>query len=131
MITKEELGLMEQIERLEPKVYIDLGLLVDDAQALQYIKDRDELARLQHELGKISSFKYSRVDFGPGGLWVQSGNQTVYEAEHQCDECGTFTTSFLSEWERDQYIETRNRHSTELYVPTDHVITQIVRKTPS
>jgi hypothetical protein len=131
MITNEELKLMEQIEQLEPKVYINLSSLTDDDQARQYIKDRDELSRLRRELGAVSDFKYTRVGFGPGSLWIQTGNQTVYQAVHSCDECGTSVMTFLSERERDQYITAEKLNGSHIwYDEHEAEIKQIVRKTP-
>ena len=130
MITEEERKLMEQIEQLEPKVFIDIYKLTNE-QAAQYIKDRDELVKIRNELNRTSNFKYRHVGVGPGSAWIQYTDQRIYQAVHECGACEAMNVvSFLTKEERDWYIEAEATNSKISYTSQDIEVTQVIRRTP-
>ena len=130
MITEEERKLMEQIEQLEPKVFVDMSKITNE-QAAQLIKDHAELVKVYDKLDRVSDFKYRHVGIGPGSVWVQEVPPKIYQAVYECSALTVeIVVAFLTKEERDQYIKAESLSSKLKWYGNEIAITKIVRKTP-
>lgn len=117
--------LMEAIEEREDLIYFQQTRRASESEV---IRCRQEVGKLRERLNKKTDYRYSKTGFGSGAVWTEKVG-TLYQAVHECDECGTIVNSFMTEQDRNDFIgATKSVQGTQHFYPNEREITRVVRR---